>query len=267
MADGRGGSRLTSSLSIDDEDAEGCTVVVKGFHRYLRAWHNRLLQRGWKGGGPTTNCSSAYCAEDRAEWGDPVGVPCTAWGVRITLPQLIHGSTPVSKRRRRTILLWFMCIGADHEQLEVEGCLGWSEVRRCHLDLEVPLRDPSGYGHRLGAPKERFAGSVVLGSSSALGDALVGRRKWTDPEVIRERDTLLGSDSTVALKYVQDVRARLVEQYKTAFSSMVQTRLATVRSGPDRGLFWRLLKRLDCMVQSFVGLDWTVPKDCTVRRQ
>ena len=56
----------------------------------------------------------------------------------------------------------------------------------------------------------------------------------------------------------------------------VITRLATVRSGPDCGLFWRLLKRLDCTVQSFVGLDctvqsfvgldWTVPKDRTVRR-
>ena len=37
-------------------------------------------------------------------------------------------------------------------------------------------------------------------------------------------------------------------------------RLATVRSGPNHSLFWRLLKRLDCTVQSFVGLDWTVPK-------
>ena len=45
-----------------------------------------------------------------------------------------------------------------------------------------------------------------------------------------------------------------------------RTRLATVRSGLDRGIFWRLLKRLDCTVQSFVGLDWTVPKDRTVRR-
>ena len=41
-------------------------------------------------------------------------------------------------------------------------------------------------------------------------------------------------------------------------------RLATVQSGPDRGLFWRLLKRLDCTVQSFVGLDWAVLKDRTV---
>ena len=48
---------------------------------------------------------------------------------------------------------------------------------------------------------------------------------------------------------------------------LIVTRLATVRSGLDRGLFWRLLKRPDCTVQSFVRLDWTVPKDHTVRRQ
>ena len=66
-----------------------------------------------------------------------------------------------------------------HSCLEVEEC----------LDLEVPLRDPSGYGHWLGAPKERFTGSVVLGSSSALGDALMGWQKWTDPEVIWESST------------------------------------------------------------------------------
>ena len=47
---------------------------------------------------------------------------------------------------------------------------------------------------------------------------------------------------------------------------VTRNRLATVQSGPDRGLFWRLLKRLDCTVQSFVRLDWTVPKDRTVRR-
>src|SRR5256885_15304152 len=44
LADRDGGSRLTSSLSIDDEDELGCTVVVKGFHQHLAAWHERLLQ-------------------------------------------------------------------------------------------------------------------------------------------------------------------------------------------------------------------------------
>jgi len=97
--------------------------------------------------------------------------------------------------------------------------VGWSEIRRCHLDLKAPTRDPSGYGNPLGAPKGRFAGSVVLGSSSALGDALVGRRKWTDPEVLQEKDILLGPDANAAAKYVQEVRARLVSQYQLAFAS------------------------------------------------
>lgn len=223
LADGRGSSRLTSSVSIDDEDSLGCTVAVKGFHRHVREWHTRLLKRGWKGSGPTTNCSGVYTAEDRAEWGSAVGVPCGAWGIRMTLPQVIHGSTQTSVRRRRTILPWFMHIDEDHEQLEVAGCLRWSEVRRCHLDLEVPRVDPSGYGPRLGAPKERFGGSVVLGSTSAVGDALVGRRKWTDAEVLRERDVLLGPDSAAAGEYVGEVRSRLVSQYRLGFSSMVRT--------------------------------------------
>jgi hypothetical protein len=222
LKDGRGGSRLTSSLSLDDEDGEGCTVVVKGFHRHLAQWAQALQQRGWKGSGPTTNCSSIFTAEDRVQWGEVEGVPCPAWGIRITLPQLIHGSTPKSVRRRRTILPWFMGISEDHEQLEIPGCASWSEVRNCHLDLVPAERDPSGYGHRLGAPKERFQGSVVLGSSSALGDALLGRRKWTDVEVLWERDVLLGPDCQAAHRYVQRVRATLVEQYRKAFSTMAQ---------------------------------------------
>jgi hypothetical protein len=224
IADGRGGSRLSSSLSVDDEEMDGCTVVVKGMQRHIGAWYSRLLQRGWKGCGRTTNCnSSTYTAEDRKEWGEVVGVPCRAWGVRITLPQIIHGSTARSVRRRRTVLPWFMQISADHEQLEVEGCVGWSELRRCHLDLEVPRRDPSGYGPGAGVGMSRFGGSVVLGSSSALGDALVGRRKWTDPEVKRERNVLLGADARAAAEYVWGVRSRMVEQYRVAFQSMVRT--------------------------------------------
>ncbi|KAI9775005.1 MAG: hypothetical protein M1839_001605 [Geoglossum umbratile] len=222
LEDGRGGSRLTGSLSLDDEDREGCTVVVKGFHHYLTRWAQVPQQRGWKGSGPTANCSSIYTAQDRAQWGEVKGVPCPAWGISITLPQLIHGSTPKSIRRRRTILPWFMGIGEDHEQLEISGCASWSEVRDCHLDLLPAERDPSGYRHRLGAPKGRFRGSVVLGSSSALGDALLGRRKWTDVEVLWERDLLLGSDCQAARSYVQRARASLVEQYRKAFLTMAQ---------------------------------------------
>jgi hypothetical protein len=36
MENEHGGSRLTSSLSIDHENAEGGTEVVKGFHRHIQ---------------------------------------------------------------------------------------------------------------------------------------------------------------------------------------------------------------------------------------
>ena len=225
LRDGSGGNRLTSSVSIDDEDELGCTVAVKGFHHHIQAWHGRLLQRGWGGGGLTTNCSQIYTAEDRAQWGEPVPVPCPAWGVRLSLPQLIHGSSKASVRRRRTILPWYMLVDGEHKELEAKGCLGWSEVRQCHLDLEVPRLDPSGYPHKMGAPTGRFGGAVVLGSTSALGDALVGRRKWTDPQVQRERDLVLGRDGVAALAYVKQVRGQLVEQYRAGFEWMKQTEL------------------------------------------
>jgi hypothetical protein len=132
---------------------------------------------------------------------------------------------PASVRRRRTILPWYMLVDGEHKELEAKGCLGWSEVRQCHLDLEVPQLDPSGYPHKMGAPTGRFSGAVVLGSTSALGDALVGRRKWTDPQVRRERDVVLGRDGVAALAYVEQVRGWLVEQYRAAFEWMKQTEL------------------------------------------
>ncbi|KAH0563246.1 hypothetical protein GP486_002191 [Trichoglossum hirsutum] len=225
LKDERGGSRLTSSLSLDDERKDGCTLVVKGFQRHLGQWIKKLQRRRGRGFGFTTNCNNdVYRAEDRALWGEPEPVPCQAWGVRITLPQLIHGSTTKSVRQRRTILPWFTAICDNHEDLEI-GCVRWSELRRCHLDLEVPARDAGGQGWRFGAPKERFLGSEVLGSSSALGDALVGRRMWTDPSVLRERDLLLGSNCQTAMEYVNAVRNRLVEQYRKAFEIMVRNEI------------------------------------------
>src|SRR5436309_2561107 len=69
------------------------------------------------------------------------------------------------------------------------------------------------------------SGPGVVGSASALGGALVGRRKWTDAQVQRERDVVLGQDGVAALAYVEQVRGRLVEQYRAGFKWMKQTEL------------------------------------------
>ena len=74
--------------------------------------------------------------------------------------------------------------------------------------------------------------------------------------------SILDPHKDIIISWLQDDNMKMSGVVKR-----LQTRLATVRSGPDCGLFWRLLKRPDCTVQSFVRLDWTVPKDRTVRRQ
>ncbi|KAI9854998.1 MAG: hypothetical protein M1813_000605 [Trichoglossum hirsutum] len=54
---------------------------------------------------------------------------------------------------------------------------------------------------RYDPPEPRFPGFVIVGSS-AIGGVLVGRRKWTDPQAMRERDILLGGDDDATYIYV-----------------------------------------------------------------
>ena len=62
--------------------------------------------------------------------------------------------------------------------------------------------------------------ALIIGSSSALSDALVSRQKWTDPQVIRGQDILLGDDDTAAHPYVHWVRAKIIERYGGAFEPL-----------------------------------------------
>ena len=50
-------------------------------------------------------------------------------------------------------------------------------------------------------------------SSSALCDALIGRRKWNDPFVIMEAQLVLGKDDEAAMKYIDETRKKLVDNY------------------------------------------------------
>ncbi|KAH0537122.1 hypothetical protein FGG08_006055 [Glutinoglossum americanum] len=220
VQDGSGGNLLSSSMSLDDEEADGCTVVVPGFHRHIKEWHARRLRRGEDPASFTTNCSASYRAEDRRDWGEPEPAPCPAFGIRITQPEIIHGSTPFSNRRRSTLNPWYSGILENHEDLEIHGTLSWSELAACHRDLEAPGRELSGQTPRYGLPGFRFPGSIIMEGSSALGDTLVSRGKWTDPQATKEKDILLGDDDERARVYVAAVREKMVARYKEAYSQL-----------------------------------------------
>lgn len=60
---------------------------------------------------------------------------------------------------------------------------------------------------------------MIKGPSSAVGDVSVSRQKWVDPQVIRERDVLLGNE-TVSRFYADRVWAKMVEQYEEVFEQL-----------------------------------------------
>ena len=86
--------------------------------------------------------------------------PCPAFGIRVTRPEIIHGSTPFSNRRRRTLNPWY------------------SGILESYQDL-------------------------------------VGRRKWTDPQVLKERDILLGDDDEKARVYIE-----MITRYREAYGQL-----------------------------------------------
>ena len=215
---GYGGNLISGSLSLDDEDDEGCTVVVEGFHLQIHEWQRMLNAGGIKRSqGATTDCSSTvYTSEHRQIWGEPKPLPCKKGDVRMTLPSVIHGSTAVSHRRRRCIFSWHMGIKDDGETLELDDLPTVSELARCHRDRRIPRCQPNGAKLRHSAINEPFPPTTLISGVYPVGDALLGLRSWDDHEVLEERNVLLGPDRKAAMRHVRRVRELLREAYLQA---------------------------------------------------
>ncbi|KAI9857951.1 MAG: hypothetical protein M1813_007920 [Trichoglossum hirsutum] len=115
---------LSSSVAFDDEHQDNCTTVVLGFHRSIREWADRLLERGdlqETFTGHSTNCSQIYRVQDQKDYSDHTSTLCPALGLRITRPDIIHSSTQGSTRRRRSAFAWFSGIRDDYSVLDRTG--------------------------------------------------------------------------------------------------------------------------------------------------
>jgi hypothetical protein len=86
--------------------------------------------------------------------------------------------------------------------------------------MEAPARGVGGDIPTHSVPPFRFPASIVLPSSYPLGDALLGRRRWDDPEVLLERDILLGPDHAAAKQYVEQKRRKLLSRFRKAFAKL-----------------------------------------------
>ena len=125
---GHGANQLTSSVSLDHEKPTDCTEIVPGFHKHAAEWYKQLVQRGTEPTGTTTNAVKLYLPEDEKSFGTFIPQVCSPRDVRITRPEIIHGSTPNATIRRQVIYPWFTGIKEDHNTLEIAGQLSWGEV-------------------------------------------------------------------------------------------------------------------------------------------
>ncbi len=217
---GRGINVIQSSLSLDDEDEDGCTMLVPGFHRWIAEWWARVVERRENRDGYTTNAKNIYTAQDQQDFGRLVPVPCKRGTIRISRPEILHGSTAVANKRRRIVFVGHYGIQTDHETLDLDEAERWTELVKCHQAFVTPRKSTSGEGFRYGRPTFTFRGVTKLNHTSNVGDAMVGARRWDDPRVMKERDILLGADDEAALRMVAVIRSRLVSEFIDAFPSV-----------------------------------------------
>ena len=223
LESGRGGSIIQGSVSLDDETEDGCTVVVKGFHRNLQSWYQDVRNRG----GELSDAEAVYIhslkdkniwsKEDAEKYGDFSPVVCKQGDVRITRPEIIHGSTAKgAPGKRRTILPWFVGISSDGTTLDNPASESLEELTICHNLQRAPAKSPSGLHNKYARVMEKFPASTQLPFSSPISNALLCRTSWKDPRVQAEANILLGTNRQAA-------KAKILEQRIDALRSFKQS--------------------------------------------
>lgn len=220
LESGRGGNMVQSAISIDDEEEDGCTIIVPGFQRHVKEWWNEVVRRGEDKNGLVHSVEHTYKGVDEMRFGRFKAVVCKRGEVRLTLPQIIHGSTGCP-RQRRVIFPWLMGVKEDGG-MELKECGTWNDVARAHRRMEGIKRGPSGQSHRFSIGSGRFEGGVEIRGVTALGDALVGGREWDSGAVLMERDVILGRDDGEAWKMIEAGRKEMKRAWKEGFERMMR---------------------------------------------
>jgi hypothetical protein len=224
---GRGGNIIQGSASLDDETAEtGCTVIIPGMHKRLGEWWRDVISRSdcesVRGTtGRVHNVQPLWHAGDAAKYGHWTPVPCSRGDVRITKPELVHGSTDTTAIRR-TVLPWYVGLRSDGKTLDTVESGTWDQLCLAHARQEAPFSSPSGHPNLYGAIPHRFAAATKLNLDSAVSQALVCGRRWDDPAVIHEANLLLGPDRAAARRRINSVRIQGLRMFKARYREQAE---------------------------------------------
>ena len=182
-------------------------MLVQGFHPHVATWWGRVVAREQPDrahGGFIYDVEELYTAEDVATFGDFEPVPCLRGQVRITRPEIVHGSmASTGCRICRTVLPWYVGV-QDMEKgtPDVKECDDWDSLCRLHMHHLAPKNSPSGHPNRYGKLVQKFPFSTQLPLCLKVGQALVCCLPWDNPGVMDKTSQLLGPDRTAAWQII-----------------------------------------------------------------
>lgn len=222
--DDYGINMIQGSLSLTDESEDDCTVVVKGMHKFLGSWLDKARARGDDplNGSVVAFGPDVYTKEDQEAFAQWTKVPCKKGDVRITLPTIAHGSTGPTVNTRITLLPWFELINEDHATLELPEGGTYEDLARAHRDLLPGPKTPSGRPVVYGTAKYAFPATVHLESPTAIGNAILGRKRWDNVEVQAEVKLLMQGTQEELHAYTAKYRTEMARNVRSAMAKVHQ---------------------------------------------
>ena len=223
---GRGRNIIQGSVSLDNETVEsGCTEIVPGFHKHLEDWWTRAHERLPEGtqnkgtGGWVHDVSKLWSSEDGTRYGDFIPVPCQRGDVRVTKPEIVHGSTATtdSNAIRRTILPWYVGVQKDGVTLDNDQSETWLDLCAAYAQGTETQLTPSGHPVLYGRIPFRFPAQVQMVAQSPVSRAIQCQTSWTDPAAVNQAALLLGPDRAAAIRTIQQHRIQALRDCKAAF--------------------------------------------------
>jgi len=92
------------------------------------------------------------------------------------------------------MLPWFVSLSDDLQQLETLESGTWTELAEAHRDLLPAKSTPSGLSNRYNKVFYAFPAVITIFSLGILSDAIICRAKWNNPNILHERDIMLGNN-------------------------------------------------------------------------
>ena len=168
---------IQGSVSLNEENTQNYTILVKGFHQNIADWWKELKWRDLQTDGfiHKLEASDKWNKDNIAKYSDFVLVLCYASDVRITCLDILHSSTSLASIVQRTMLLWYIKVQSDLKNLKVTEAGTVQEVVKHHKDLMMSSKSPSNYAARYSTTPYCFLTVVEINIRNPLSDTLISK--------------------------------------------------------------------------------------------